>query len=255
MASISSSLLSLLLLLFPFISGVVNSSTFTILNQCDYTVWPGVLSGAGTSQLSTTGFVLEKGQSNAITMPPGWSGRIWGRTYCSQDATGRFSCATADCGSGIVECNGAGATPPATLAEFTLNGAGGLDFYDVSLVDGYNVPMLITPQDGTGGGNCTTIGCATDLNSECPAELRVVLSDGGERSVACKSACEAFGDAQYCCSGEYGNPNTCRPSSYSELFKSACPQAYSYAYDDGSSTFTCTAANYLITFCPSLSTR
>ncbi|KAE8650002.1 pathogenesis-related thaumatin-like protein 3.5 [Cucumis sativus] len=253
MASISSSLLVSLFLFFPFISGV-NSSTFTILNQCDYTVWPGVLSGAGTSQLSTTGFVLEKGQSNAITMPPGWSGRIWGRTYCSQDATGRFSCATADCGSGIVECNGAGATPPATLAEFTLNGASGLDFYDVSLVDGYNVPMLITPQDGTGGGNCTTIGCATDLNNECPAELRVVASDGGGRSVACKSACEAFGEAQYCCSGEYGNPNTCRPSSYSQFFKSACPQAYSYAYDDGTSTFTCTAANYLITFCPSLST-
>uniref|UniRef100_A0A0A0L675 Thaumatin-like protein n=2 Tax=Cucumis sativus TaxID=3659 RepID=A0A0A0L675_CUCSA len=228
MASISSSLLVSLFLFFPFISGV-NSSTFTILNQCDYTVWPGVLSGAGTSQLSTTGFVLEKGQSNAITMPPGWSGRIWGRTYCSQDATGRFSCATADCGSGIVECNGAGATPPATLAEFTLNGASGLDFYDVSLVDGYNVPMLITPQDGTGGGNCTTIGCATDLNNECPAELRVVASDGGGRSVACKSACEAFGEAQYCCSGEYGNPNTCRPSSYSQFFKSACPQAYSYA--------------------------
>ncbi|KAA0052982.1 thaumatin-like protein 1b isoform X1 [Cucumis melo var. makuwa] len=250
MATMSHSVISLLLSFsFSFFLGG-NSATFTILNQCDYTVWPGLLSGAGTSQPSTTGFVLEKGQSNAITMPPGWSGRIWGRTYCSQDATGRFTCATADCGSGTVECNGNGATPPATLTEFTLNGANGLDFYDVSLVDGYNVPMLITPQDGTGGGNCTTIGCATDLNSECPAELRVVLSDGVERSVACKSACEAFGDAQYCCSGEYGSPNTCRPSSYSQFFKSACPHAYSYAYDDGTSTFTCTAADYLITFCP-----
>ncbi|XP_022145296.1 thaumatin-like protein 1b, partial [Momordica charantia] len=163
--------------------------------------------------------------------------------------------ATADCGSGAVECNGAGATPPATLAEFTLNGAGGLDFYDVSLVDGYNVPMLITPQGGAGVGNCTTTGCTVDLNSECPMELRVVVSGGDGRSVACKSACEAFGEAQYCCSGEYGNPNTCRPTSYSELFKAACPSAYSYAYDDGSSTFTCASpADYLITFCPSPTT-
>ncbi|MFS8016602.1 putative Thaumatin family [Helianthus anomalus] len=32
----------------------------------------------------------------------------------------------------------------------------------------------------------------------------------------------------------------------------ACPRSYSYAYDDATSTFTCTAADYIITFCPSL---
>ncbi|KAL2499336.1 Pathogenesis-related thaumatin superfamily protein [Abeliophyllum distichum] len=31
----------------------------------------------------------------------------------------------------------------------------------------------------------------------------------------------------------------------------ACPRAYSYAYDDKTSTFTCVGADYLITFCPS----
>lgn len=34
-----------------------------------------------------------------------------------------------------------------TLAEFTLN-SNGLDFYDVSLVDGYNLPMSITSDQG-----------------------------------------------------------------------------------------------------------
>ncbi|VAH00857.1 unnamed protein product [Triticum turgidum subsp. durum] len=35
------------------------------------------------------------------------------------------------------------------------------------------------------------------------------------------------------------------------VFKAACPAAYSYAYDDASSTFTCSgAATYHITFCP-----
>ncbi|MCI07889.1 thaumatin-like protein 1-like, partial [Trifolium medium] len=32
-----------------------------------------------------------------------------------------------------------------------------------------------------------------------------------------------------------------------------CPKAYSYAYDDASSTFTCSGADYSITFCPTSS--
>jgi hypothetical protein len=46
----------------------------------------------------------------------------------------------------MLQCAGSGAKPPATLAKFTLNGADGLDFYDVSLVDGYNLPMLVLPK-------------------------------------------------------------------------------------------------------------
>ncbi|KAI3428937.1 uncharacterized protein J3R85_008961, partial [Psidium guajava] len=232
-------------------SGVVDSATFTILNRCAYTVWPGILSGAGTPQLSTTGFALQPGQSKAVSVPSSWSGRLWGRTLCSQNATaGRFTCATGDCGSPTVECSGSGAVPPATLAEFTLNGAGGLDFYDVSLVDGYNLPMAVAPRGGK-GGNCTETGCAADLNSGCPKELQVDV-DGG--SVACKSACGAFGDPKYCCSGAFATPDTCKPSGYSEFFKGECPRAYSYAYDDGTSTFTCASADYVVTFCPSPST-
>jgi len=33
------------------------------------------------------------------------------------------------------------------------------------------------------------------------------------------------------------------------MFKAACSRSYSY--DDASSTFTCTAADYTVTFCPS----
>lgn len=88
--------------------------------------------------------------------------------------------------------------------------------------------------------------------SGCPKELQVVGGDGGGGGgvVACRSACEAFGLDQYCCSGEFANPTTCRPSFYSSIFKRACPRAYSYAFDDGSSTFTCKAYDYSIIFCP-----
>lgn len=234
-----------------------HGATFTIVNKCSYTVWPGILSNAGTAQLSTTGFALQPGQSNAVSVPTAWSGRLWGRTLCSQDSTGKFTCLTGDCGSSNVQCAGSGAAPPATLAEFTLNGAGGLDFYDVSLVDGYNLPMTVEPQGATGGENCTTTGCVVDLNGACPTELKVTAegSSGEGEGVACKSACEAFGEPQYCCSGAYATPDTCKPSSYSQFFKSACPRAYSYAYDDGTSTFTCANANYLITFCAGPTTR
>lgn len=158
------------------------------------------------------------------------------------DGSGQGSCATGDCGSGKIECDGAGASPPATLAEFTL-GSGSQDFYDVSLVDGYNLPMLV---EGSGGsGSCPSTGCTEDLNLKCPNELKI---EGGG---ACRSACEAFGTPEYCCKGEHASPSTCSPSVYSQIFKSACPKSYSYAYDDATSTFTCTGADYTITFCAS----
>ncbi|MQL41280.1 hypothetical protein EI012_25510 [Escherichia coli] len=40
-------------------------------------------------------------------------------------------------------------------------------------------------------------------------------------------------------------------TNYSQFFEQQCPDAYSYAYDDKSSTFTCSARpDYAITFCP-----
>ncbi|KAK2660743.1 hypothetical protein Ddye_007276 [Dipteronia dyeriana] len=254
MAQIASltSLLSLYIVSNLLISGVM-STTFTMLNKCDYTVWPGILSNADAPPLSTTGFALQKGESRTISAPASWGGRMWGRTHCSQDSTGKFSCVTADCGSGKLECSGSGAAPPATLAEFKLDGYGGQDFYDVSLVDGYNLQMIVVPQGGD-GPNCTTTGCVVDLNGACPSELKVMSVDGRD-GVACKSACEAFREPQYCCNGAYSTPDTCKPSSYSQAFKSACPHAYSYAYDDKTSTFTCSSSpDYTITFCPTPNT-
>ncbi|WOL10825.1 thaumatin-like protein 1b [Canna indica] len=237
-----------------------SAATFTLTNNCEFTVWPGVLSNAGGAALSTTGFALDPGQTKSLDAPAAWSGRFWGRTLCAADSAGRFSCGTGDCGSGEVECSGGGAAPPATLAEFTLDGgedAGGMDYYDVSLVDGYNLPMLVAPQSG--GSGCGATGCAADVNGVCPSDLKVVARSsggGGGDGAACKSACEAFGSPEYCCSGAYSNPETCKPSSYSEMFKRACPRAYSYAFDDATSTFTCAAAaGYLITFCPSAASQ
>ncbi|KAE8701266.1 Thaumatin-like protein 1 [Hibiscus syriacus] len=96
-------------------------------------------------------------------------------------------------------------------------------------------------------GECTSTGCLTDLNKKCPSEL--LINGGG----ACKSTCDAFGNPEYCCSGAYNSPAACKPSTYSQVFKSVCPKSYSYAFDDVTSTFTCTGADYTITFCPNVS--
>ncbi|XP_062147458.1 pathogenesis-related thaumatin-like protein 3.5 [Alnus glutinosa] len=241
--------LSQFIVLIPFFFSCSYSTTFTITNNCPHTIWPGTLAGAGTPQLGTTGFRLDFGQSVKIPTTPGWSGRIWARTGCIFDELGVGKCQTGDCG-GRLECDGIGATPPTSLFEITLGAGNEKDFYDVSMVDGYNLPLIAAPSGVYGACNAT--GCASDINNMgCPKELQVV--GGGEEGggvVACKSACEAFRLDEYCCSGEFANPTTCQPSFYSTIFKRACPRAYSYAFDDGTSTFTCKANDYGIVFCP-----
>ncbi|KAG2321239.1 hypothetical protein Bca4012_055822 [Brassica carinata] len=237
------------LLFFSFIIAtgavsVVSGTVFTIQNSCSFTVWPGILTGNGGAQLNDGGFTLNPGASVDVTAPAGWSGRIWGRTGCNFDGSGVGRCLTGDCGNKL-RCAGAGGVPPVTLAEFTIGNGGAKDFYDVSLVDGYNVQMGVTTRGGS--GDCQNIGCVADVNGRCPNELRVM--DGG-KVVACKSACEAFGKPEYCCTGAFNTPDTCPPTNFSRIFKGACPKAYSYAYDDASSTFTCANANYAIVFCP-----
>ncbi|XP_062190124.1 thaumatin-like protein 1 [Phragmites australis] len=239
---------------------------FTFLNNCPETVWPATLTSGGRPSFPTTGFVLAPGASLSFAgVGATWSGRVWSRYRCTTSGA-RFSCESGDCGTGQVECNGAGGAPPATLAEFTLGGGAGAvtDFYDVSNVDGFNLPVEIEPA----GGRCQSSSCPADINRVCPSELAVRAtsplssarngSGGGAVAavVGCKSACLAFGTDEYCCRGRFASPATCEPSRYSRLFKSQCPQAYSYAFDDGSSTFTCNGTvDYQVTFCPGPGSR
>nr|CBJ55937.1 pathogenesis related gene 5 [Bupleurum kaoi] len=214
------------------------SARFTITNNCDKTIWPAALSGGG-SQPSTTGFELASKATNSIDIPAPWTGRIWARTFCGA------TCLTGECGKGGGPCNGAGGNPPVTLVEFTLNGDGGNDFYDVSNVDGFNLPVSVAPENS----GCPTTSCPGDINNGCPGNQAVRGPDGAV--IACNSACTAFRRPEDCCTGEFNNPDKCKPSDSSRYFKGKCPQAYSYAYDDKSSTFTCpTGPNYKITFCP-----
>lgn len=122
------------------------------------------------------------------------------------------------------------------LAEYALNQLNNLDFYDISLVDGFNVPMDFSPLSGI---RCRGIRCAADITGQCPNELK---APGG-----CNNPCTVFKTDQYCC-----NSGKCVPTNFSKFFKQRCPNAYSYPKDDQTSTFTCPGGtNYKVTFCPS----
>jgi len=185
---------------------------------------------------------LDPGEYWTLNMPAGTGpGRVWPRMGCSFDSTGKGSCQTGDCG-GVLACTSSG-QQPITLAEFTIGGMGGMDFFDISLVDGFNVPMDFMPMPANGQGRkaCSRgPRCATNITSQCPSELK---APGG-----CNNACSVLKQDVYCCTGRSSN---CGPTNYSKLFKHICPDAYSYPMDDATSTFTCpTGTNYLVAFCP-----
>jgi hypothetical protein len=317
--------------------------TFTFANHCGYDVWvgaegnpiaPPVPCSAGcpggtvcntANQLCTwsvpsaSNWELAGGQSMALTLPPSWGGRFWPRTECAT-ANGQTTCATGDCGGNLVCPVGVGGRPPATLAEFTvMPPSSGSDFYDVSNVDGSNVPLSIAPTPGTfdptpppganlpyycGSPGCTSNcgalpACSWDLASSCPSALQdqdpghyvgcrsanqVCAVDPSSPALDCANeddlygctgggpngvsgSCYSAGANATCCGCPSWSPaGTCRssnprwtppslPGTYAQVFKDACPTAYSFPYDDLTSTFTCVGSSsantgYTITFCP-----
>lgn len=177
-------------------------------------------------------------------------------------------------------------------------------FYDVSLVDGYNLPMGVIFKPGNNSElmdippNLTNLVCiatssylqaaasaADDTfgsNSTYPIPLeqsatpQSVLKwcpwplqlnppqkpgDGvypypDDNIVRpsfnpCLSACAKWNQDEYCCSGSYASPKKCKPSYYSLQAKKVCPDTYSYAYDDQTSTFVIPqGGGFEVVFCP-----
>lgn len=120
-----------------------DTRTLLINNKCTYPIWPGVLSSSGTS--TSAGFHLPAVSNSSVTVSWDWIGRVWGRTNCTFDEKTKLGrCLTGDCG-GKLECELAG-VPPTTLAEFTISGKDSQTFFDVSLVDGYDLDMAIVPE-------------------------------------------------------------------------------------------------------------
>ncbi|KAI1779338.1 thaumatin family protein [Hypoxylon cercidicola] len=275
-----------------------NPIPLIITNNCGETLWPGIRSQHGDPPESQ-GFELGPGETRRQTVGPTWQGRIWGRTNCTTSGD-TATCSTGDC-FGKLDCEYSGAVP-VTLAEFNLAGGvtGRQTFYDISLVDGYNLPIGVVyhPADNTSyiPPNLVNPSCIgtpgflaafsktgltytnatypmpyedltsnADLAGWCPWDLQAFLpvkpgdgvypypDDNIQRPVfdPCKSACAAGGRPEDCCTGDYDDPWVCEPSQYSNNAKAVCPDAYSYAFDDQTSTFIIpSGGGWEVVFCP-----
>jgi hypothetical protein len=212
-----------------------------IENQCTYKTWT-FAQPAGTLP---GGVPLELDPGQAVVM--GWSnsfsGRIWPRTQCTGNG-GNLQC---EQGNG-----------PDTLAEFTLTAGMASDWYDISLVDGFSLPVGIIQLDApwgldpsyVSGGplpadvqQCGSPVCAVDLNPGCPASQQ--LKDSQGNIWGCKNGQSANG-------GHGATPVT-------TYLKAGCPTSYTYAFDDPQSLFLCKSAeqnggvgakDYKVIYCP-----
>ncbi|CAN8100243.1 unnamed protein product [Discula destructiva] len=273
-----------------------------IYNNCPDTLWPAIFTTSGGGP-TTGGFELAAGANRSLEVASSWYGRVWARTNCTSSGGDDLVCQTGSCG--VMDCAAAAGNPPATLAEFNLAGGVGAsqNFIDLSLVDGYNIPVgltyipdptavnttappanLVSPaciattgyltaanRTGTANTNDTypmpyeSSQTSTHVGHWCPWSLQrpepskpgdgiyPYPDDNVARPVfdPCLSACHATGHPKDCCTGDYDTPAKCPRSEYSRAAKEVCPDAYSYPYDDGTSTFVIPGGGgWSVTFCP-----
>ncbi|KIM38807.1 hypothetical protein M413DRAFT_19912 [Hebeloma cylindrosporum] len=233
--------------------------TFTVVNSCSFTIWYIFtdLHVATNVPDFPTGWEAGPGTTFEFQVPDNWkAGRIWGRRDCDFAGNmygGPSTCLSGGCNGGY-QCDphtGIG-VPPVTLAQWNLD-EGGSDWYYISLIDGFNLPMSNTNNVG-----CPVAECAVDLVRDCPKALEGPYTTNGW-PIGCKSACLANlngnqANSPDCCTGQYSTPKTCPASgvTFRQYFKSSCPSALTYAYDDAA-LLTCpsyNSAGYTVTFCP-----
>ncbi|CAI9285032.1 unnamed protein product [Lactuca saligna] len=116
---------TLTFLFFLFFSNGAVGVTFTIVNECGFTIWPAIIS---VQRLNETGFELTKGDCD----------------------TNEF-----------LECDVDERIPPATTADFSINQSQthSPDFYDVNMALGYNLPILVEATSGSADGKVCMSAC------------------------------------------------------------------------------------------------
>lgn len=182
------------------ISGALGGQ-IEVKNNCGQRIF---VKNAGSNQGP---FNLEHGQSRNFQLKRDASSRVWAHIGC--DTNGN-NCDTTE---GYV-----------SLAEMKWDdsrGMIGFTWYDISQVDGYNLPITMQPYNPAAGGNCKTVSCNFNIN-ECPAESRVFNKN---RLVGCR------------------NKNRDGITEYSRKMKARCPGVYTWSKDDKDGMRACQPGN------------
>ncbi|ETO18717.1 hypothetical protein RFI_18538 [Reticulomyxa filosa] len=215
--------------------------TLKLRNYCSFDLYVGVIGTNGTNSTNGKpwgprhgGFQLPAGSEDEIHISGPWSGRIWPRTNCRQNASlNSFQCDSGGCASSDNN-NGINGTccgdtlgqfffffevrirnffffflkkkkrkctssQQTSLAEFFIAGnTTESDTYDMSLVDGYTIPMSVIPyENDTNCGSNSSYYCKEaninefDVASHCPPELRWSGTGAYSNTPFCSSICKA----------------------------------------------------------------
>lgn len=160
----------------------------------------------GTPLVDNGGFVLAaKTGTHTSTMEKSWQGTFWPRSSCMSDGLGNYTCSQElqNCrayydGQPKLECGGHGIAL-ATKGEMNFD-ENGFDTYDVSAVDGFNIPMTIELVPGTYDASgiqppqyaCTKAGNGHNLIGELWSNLsadKLEMKNKAGTPIAIQSAC------------------------------------------------------------------
>lgn len=254
-----------------------------VKNNCSFPIWLQLENNADTPGVPVLPKTPPSGAANILPLTAGegpltvaipnvgWAGRFFPKLGCDPQ-TGN------DCqgGQALSPCPAGGCQPPATTKiEFNYaNLATSRDsWYDISLVDGYNLAARITPQ-GASGGSCSATSCSLSF-AACPTNeidgLGSLLFEQSGTPVWCYSPCDKWtyptfggmGNAKmiepgrsFCCphppvsSGEC-NAGAVVQTQYVTTVRRDCPSAYSFAFDDMGGNHNCpTATTFDVVLCP-----
>jgi len=176
-----------------------------IVNRCATKVWIAHSSNFPGDQ----NVALAPGDFHDYDVPAGGvaSARFWPKVGC--DATGH-GCTVGDNGEGGgAPCGAGGCQPPFDSkfeATFAAAGSGDQSWYNLSFVDGYTLPLAVTPLGaGVGTGTCTASDCSMLTLAACPAhdnfgggvypayaDVNLRVTDQGGATVACLAPCKKW---------------------------------------------------------------
>jgi len=169
---------------------------------------------------------------------PDWDGAVNVGTNCAPDGS--------SCSTGGPTWDG---STPFSRAEFNFWAVPGSVTYDISLIYGMNVGMMISSADPS----CDAFSCALDTIGGCPAP-------GPDANSCFSPCCDSAGS---CAGGALpagggGCVNNAGPGPNSPFFYNNCPNAYAFPCNDGASgytpannvDFTCGNAAITLTLCP-----